>query len=58
MKNINTSFDLSNNFLDYFVFFCKKIGISQNILDEIERLQKASLGTPKENLWEKWLGVF
>lgn len=58
MKNINTSFDLSNNFLDYFVFFCKKIGISQNILDEIERLQKASLGTPKENLWEKWLGLF
>lgn len=58
MKNINTSFDLSNHFLDYFVFFSKKIWVPKDILDKIIWLQNTSTHTPNENLWDNWLRTF
>lgn len=44
--------------MDYFLFFCKKIWISQDVLDEISSLQKANFSVSKENIWERWLWVF
>lgn len=57
MKSINYPHDISNNFLDYFVLLCQKIGVSKDLLGEVSSLKNAHT-KDAHNIWEKHFWLF
>jgi hypothetical protein len=53
MKNVDYSHDISNNFLDYLLLFCQKIGVSTYMFEQIQSLKNAQIHR-KNDIWKEW----